>query len=275
MNKKLLFILPTVLLTSILYIGTGRCNELDKCREQLQNSDPEERKRGLACFTISSTVTDKKISQKNIELIIPLLYDEVENIRNTAILLSGNIFLEPPADGVLAMPYFQLPRLKKDDTYIKAAKLILPHLIEKLKNENELLQSNALFTIACIGMIDNNIDVIIEKLDSKNDRVRSYALVALANIDGESKKAISKIENMMRNDESLSVKNAAESAWVLILESLFEQEKDNSYWYEEDWYKESMKNVIINGNDAVLESLEKANREDREKKSPNKKDEKQ
>ena len=220
MKKKLLVILPTVLLlTSILYIRIGICNELDRCAEQLHSSNHKERINGLFEFTDF----DRKICQKNIELIIPLLYDEVEDVRGAAIYLSGKIFLKPPleiAEGVFLSPPLQISRLKKDDLYIKAAKLILPHLIEKLKNERELLQCYALSTIASIGMIDNNdIDIIIEKLDSANERVRYHTLEALGNIGKESQKAISKIENMMKNeDESRSVRNAAERAWILILQ---------------------------------------------------------
>ena len=217
MKKKLLFILPTILLlTSILYIRIGICNELDKCIELLHSSDPKKRTNGLFDFVDF----DRKICLKNIELIIPLLYDEVEDVRGLAITRSGDIFLEPPINGLIAISNFQLPRLKKDDIYIKAAKLILPHLIEKLKNERELLQCYVLFTIACIGMIDNNIDIdlIIEKLDSANYKVRYNALIALGNIGKESKKAIPQIEDMMANDESSLVRNTAKSAWILILQ---------------------------------------------------------
>ena len=215
MKKKLLFIFPIILLlTSILYIRVGSCNELDRCAKRLHSSNPQERIRGLSEFTSF----DRKTCQENIELIIPLLYDEVEKVRVFAFLISGDIFLEPRMNGVLVIPPFKPPRLKKDDIYIKAAKLILPHLIEKLKSERELLQRNVLSSIAYIGMIDDNIDVIIEKLDSENDTVRFYALVALGNIGKESKKAISKIESMKTNDESNLIRKTAEQAWIIILQ---------------------------------------------------------
>ena len=212
-KKKLLFILLTVLLIPVLDIRKGICNELNKCIKLLRSSDSQKRMYGLAAFT----KFDRKVSHKNIGLIIPLLYDKVEGVRDGAIYSIRVVFLEPSKYNVLRTPHFQMPRLEKDDEYIKAAEQVLPHLIEKLKNEKESLQNKALMTIVAIGMIDNNLDVIIEKLDSESENVRYHALVALGNIGKESKKAIPKIEDMIKNDESRPVRDTAENALRLIL----------------------------------------------------------
>ena len=143
MKKKLSFILTIVLLTPMFYIKIGTCNELDKCIKLLRSKSSSERILGLSDFT----KFNRKVSQKNIGLIIPLLYDENEQVRKTAIYSIGNIFLESTEYNVLKTPHFQMPRLEKDDTYIKAAELILPHLTKKLKKEEELLQRHTLTTI--------------------------------------------------------------------------------------------------------------------------------
>jgi len=191
-------------------------------QNRVSSADPYKRKTAVWILKRDENIKSY-ISLKCIPIILPLFSDKDAMVRDAAYADIEFFFLEPPktyyekgAKIVHGYKIFNPKRLEVNDDYRNAVKIILPVLLEGLKDNDEQIIYQSISALGSIGSLaEKSVPMLLSLLNNKDNHTRKESVIALANIGERTDAVINGIKKML-NDEDKEVRKYSKQALDLL-----------------------------------------------------------
>jgi hypothetical protein len=187
----------SIVFLCILFCYSCAASEKDITRCLTSNNE-DEISNGLLDY--SCMPDDSKMD--NVDYIIRLTDHASFHIRDFAILLLGEIFLDfGREEGVVVIHKSKINRIKISNKVIKASKKVVPVLIKKLSDPDQRIVKRSLESIEFIGpLADDAIPSLVIIIETKTGEIREEAIIALGNMGPRAKSAIPVLEKCVKSN---------------------------------------------------------------------------